>query len=76
MRTRSKRDIIALFLAILAVHMYIIGLTTGFINLFVISAIDSITAFILGIVTKSNYGHGGAVIGILIFLTSLFSLLT
>lgn len=70
----SRKDIVSLFLGIVAIHMYVISLTTESLVLIVVSIIDSLIAFFLGIGTDSDYGHGGLIIGLLVFLASLIKL--
>ncbi|NIK76418.1 hypothetical protein FHS15_001543 [Paenibacillus castaneae] len=70
----SKKDIISLFLGIIAIHMYVISLTTESLVLIFVSIIDSSIAFFLGIGTDSDYGHGGLIIGLLIIIVSLITL--
>ncbi|MGM0885211.1 MAG: hypothetical protein ACQEXQ_29730 [Bacillota bacterium] len=70
----SRKDIVSLFLGIVAIHMYVISLTTESFVLIVVSIIDSLIAFFLGIGTDSDYGHGGLIIGLLVFIASLIKL--
>lgn len=70
----NKKDIVSLFLGIIALHMYVISLTTESIILIIVSVIDSLIAFLLGIGTDSDLGHGGLIMGLFIFIVSLITL--
>lgn len=70
----NYKDIISLFLGIVAIHMYVISLTTESFILMIVSLIDSLIAFLLGIGTDSDYGHGGLIIGMIFFLVSLLTI--
>jgi len=70
----SNKDFLSLILAILAIHMYVIGIATQSISLIVVSAVDALIAFLLGIRTNSDYGHAGLIIGMIILGISLITL--
>ncbi|MCR2806848.1 hypothetical protein [Paenibacillus soyae] len=70
----SRKDIVSLFLGIVAIHMLVISFTTESVVLIVISIIDSVIAFFLGVGTDSDYGHAGLIIGLLVFIASLILL--
>jgi hypothetical protein len=70
----NRKDIVSLILGIIAVHMYVISLTTESLILMIVSIIDSLIAFLLGIGTDSDLGHGGLIMGLLIFIASLITL--
>ena len=70
----SKKDFLSLIIAILAIHMYVIGIATQSISLIVVSAVDGLIAFLLGIRTNSDYGHAGLIIGLIILGISLITL--
>ena len=71
----NRKDIVSLFLGIIALHMYVISLTTGSIILLIMSIIDSLIAFLLGIGTDSDSGHGGLIMGLIMFIVSLITLI-
>lgn len=70
----SHSDVLALFLAIIALHVFFLAfvLHSGFLLFVVI--IDSIIAIVLGSRTNSNYGHGAMIISLFTIIVSIIIL--
>jgi len=66
----GNRDIIAFVLALIGIHVVIVGFITGSVILACISFVDGITAMQLGLKTNSNTGHAGILIGIITMIAA------